>query len=281
MEGQADNNESQAVGGKAADKQGTFFPSTDPCPAPAQPGEDMHRGWFKIWRKWRDHELAQDPNGWLVFTHILCEVRRQAKYNRVAGITVEPGECDLTQQQLSEATKLSRKAIRAALSRLERYETIKTRPSKGQRQGHKRNVITVLNWRLYNGAQDGEGQSPDGNGAPSGPTKVPSPKKGEKGKKEEKTTLPADKPPKPRKPHWSEPAGSRLAKLTGCPQSGPWSFLSKLAREQTESAVLDALARFPWDRALNWKHATGWITEAAKSIHSTAPAPDDYEDRLD
>lgn len=97
----------------------------------------------------------------------------------------------------------------------------------------------------------------------------------------DQTTLPADKPPKPRKPHWSEPAGSRLAKLTGCPKNGPWSFLSRLAREQTEAAVMDALARFPWDRVLNWKHAAGWLAEAAKSIHATTPPDDDYEDRLD
>jgi hypothetical protein len=192
VEGQADNDNTQASAGVPAGSDQPTIPSTDTAGPPVASGSDMHRGWFKIWRKWRDHELAQDPNGWLVFTHILCEVRRQAKYNRSAGITVEPGECDLTQQQLSEATKLSRKAIRAALGRLERYETIETRPSKGQRQGHKRNIITVLNWHLYNGEQEDRGQSPEQNGAPKGPTKVPSPKKGKKGEKKNLPTLRVD-----------------------------------------------------------------------------------------
>jgi hypothetical protein len=214
-----------------------------------------------VWRKWRDHELAQDANGWLVFTHILCEVRRQAKYNRSVGATVEPGECDLTQQQLAEASKLSRKAVRAALERLVRYESIETRPSKGQRQGHKRNLIKVLNWHLYNGADSDKGQSPDANGASDGPTKVPSPKKGKKGKKE--TTLPEGKPPVPRPPHWSEPQGSVLKTLPGCPAKGPWSYLSKLANEHTKIVVQQALGRMP--EFTNWNHATGWLKEACRN----------------
>lgn len=129
---------------------------------------DMHRGWFKVWRKWQDHEVASDPNGWLVLTHIFCEVRRQAKFNRVSGLTVGFGECDLTQDQLSQRTRLSRKAVRAALSRLVRYETIKMRPEKGQRQGHRRNIITVINWAVYNGAQPEQGQAPGAEGATAG-----------------------------------------------------------------------------------------------------------------
>lgn len=77
------------------------------------------------------------------------------------------------------------------------------------------------------------------------------------------TTLSADKPPKPRKPHWSEPHGSRLAALPGCPAGGPWSFLSKLAREHTEAAVLSALARSAEEDFANWKHASGWIAKVA------------------
>lgn len=224
--------------------------------------------------------MASDPNATLVFLHLLTEARREPKENRRYGYTVQRGQTDLTLGQLSELTSLSVGQVRQALGRLEKYETIERSTQNGKVPA----LTTIVNFDTYN--PDTNGNSTQGSTSATderhiNDTSTTTPGEVEKGKKEEKTTLPADKPPKPRKPHWSEPAGSRLAKLTGCPKSGPWSFLSKLAREQTESAVLDALARFPWDRALNWKHATGWITEAAKSIHSTAPAPDDYEDRLD
>lgn len=90
--------------------------------------------------------------------------------------------------------------------------------------------------------------------------------------------LPPAKPAKPRKPHWSEPAGSELAKLHGCPKDGPWSFLSRLAREHTEQAVLSALANAP--PFTNWKHAAGWLTEVAKRKHLETPTEEIYEDKL-
>lgn len=97
----------------------------------------------------------------------------------------------------------------------------------------------------------------------------------------EQTTLPPASRSKPRKPHWSEPHGSRLAKLTDCPSSGPWPFLNKLAGDHTRQAVLTALAKMERAEIANWEHARGWLTQVAKSAHQTIPASDDYEDRLD
>lgn len=90
------------------------------------------------------------------------------------------------------------------------------------------------------------------------------------------TTLPPGKPaepsgnpsvsssPKPRPPHWSEPHGSALKRLQGCPKDGPWSYLGLLARKWTEAAVLAALNHQPVGGFANWKHATGWLNEAAR-----------------
>ena len=96
------------------------------------------------------------------------------------------------------------------------------------------------------------------------------------------TTLSASKPPtpsKPRKPHWSEPAGSALAGLDGCPKNGPWPLLNKLARKHTEAAVLDALSSAP--EFVNWGHAAGWLAKVAESKHANTPASQDYEDRIE
>lgn len=95
------------------------------------------------------------------------------------------------------------------------------------------------------------------------------------------TALPADKPPdavadpppkpkpkparKPRPPHWSEPYGSRLKDLDGAPKDGPWSFLAMLARKHTQNAVLGALRAGDEIGYANWKHAAGWLTEAARN----------------
>lgn len=174
MEGPSDNNATQAAGGETAGKQGTFFPSTDACPAPAQPGEDMHRGWVKLWRKWRDHEMASDPNATLVFLHLLTEARREPKVNRRYGYTLERGQCDLTLKQLAELTKLSVKEIRGALARLERYETIK----RGTQQGKQPAIITIVNFDTYNPDAPSEGSDTGSSGANKGQL----PEKGKKGK---------------------------------------------------------------------------------------------------
>lgn len=100
------------------------------------------------------------------------------------------------------------------------------------------------------------------------------------------TTLPAGKPPepkknrsvsssaKPRPPHWSEPYGSRLKTLPGAPKDGPWSFLAMLARKHTQNAVLAALRRGDEVGYANWSHATGWLTEASRRELGRGPNTD-------
>ena len=145
MVGQANNNDSQAAGGNAGMDQ-PFSPTTDPAGPPARSGEDMHRGWVKLWRKWRDHEMASDANATLVFLHLLTEARRSPKRNRRYGYTLERGQCDLTLGQLAKLTALSVKSVRGALDRLERYETI----TRGTQQGRQPAIITIVNFDRYN-----------------------------------------------------------------------------------------------------------------------------------
>lgn len=160
LTGQSDNNVAQAAGGNAS-SQGSFLPVKDSTPAPASPGERMHRGWVRLWRKWRDHEMASDPNATLVFLHLLTEARRDSKLNRRYGYTLQRGQCDLTQDQLAERTALTRKAVREALSRLEKYETI----VRGQQKGRQPAIITIVNFDRYNpDATDNGHQEGHGNG---------------------------------------------------------------------------------------------------------------------
>ena len=173
MTGPTDNNVTQDAGGNAG-KQGSFLPVTDASPAPAQPGEDMHRGWVKLWRKWRDHEMASDPNATLVFLHLLTEARREPKKNRRYGYTLERGQCDLTLGQLSELTSLSVKSVRGALDRLERYETIK----RGTQKGKQPAIITIVNFDTYNPDVSDKGNQRGDQGADKGQL----PEKVEKGK---------------------------------------------------------------------------------------------------
>jgi hypothetical protein len=75
------------------------------------------------------------------------------------------------------------------------------------------------------------------------------------------------KPARP--PHWSEPHGSRLKQLDGCPSGGPWSFIGKLAQEYTKLNVLAALAKSSSVPFTNWQHATGWLTLQCQQARTT------------
>ena len=184
MTGQADNNELQDAGGTTAGPPGAFRPVTDAHRAPASIGESMHRGWVKLWRKWRDHEMASDPNATLVFLHLLTEARREPKTNRRYGYVVQRGQCDLTLGQLAEKTKLSIKEIRAAMTRLIRYETITRSEQKGKQPA----LTTIVNFDTYNPDTTPEGNQPGKSGAQEGQeagTKRATPGEVEKGEKEE------------------------------------------------------------------------------------------------
>ncbi|MCG3185491.1 MAG: hypothetical protein ICCCNLDF_03724 [Planctomycetes bacterium] len=118
-------------------------------------------GWVKLWRSWRDHEVSRDAKAWLVLTHLLCRAAITPRVNRRLGYTLQPGQCDETEDQLAQATGLTRKEVRGSLARLGQYGTI----AKGQVQGQRRNVITLVNWAFYNpttenGAKDGAKKGP-------------------------------------------------------------------------------------------------------------------------
>lgn len=147
-------------------------------------------GWLKLWRSWLHHEVARDAKAWLVLTHILCRAAVTPRANRRLGYTLQPGQCDETEEQLAQATGLTRKEVRGSLARLGQYGTI----TKGQILGQRRNVITLVNWAFYN--PPAENRAKDG--AKEGPTKGPTkgPRKGQERAnpeevQKEKTTTPS------------------------------------------------------------------------------------------
>lgn len=106
------------------------------------------RGWVKLWRKWCDHEMASDPNATLVFLHLLTSAALDTYVNRRFGYTVQRGECDLTISQLAQIARLSRGAVREALTRLVKYGTITRSP----RHAHCPSITTIVNFNTYNHA---------------------------------------------------------------------------------------------------------------------------------
>jgi hypothetical protein len=130
------------------------------------------------------HDVARDAKAWLVLTHLLCRAAVTPRANRRLGYTLHPGQCDETEEQLAQATGLTRKEVRGSLARLGQYGTI----TKGQISGQRRNVITLVNWAFYN--PPAENRAMDG--AEEGPTKGPTkgPRKGrERADPEEPKTI--------------------------------------------------------------------------------------------
>lgn len=97
-------------------------------------------------------------------------------------------------------------------------------------------------------------------------------------------TSSTDKPSKPKRakpPHWADPYPAQLQLLEGAGgRAAVYSFLSKLAREQTEVAVLSALALSDGQKFANWKHAAGWLSKVAQSKKYQTQAEPAYEDDI-
>lgn len=115
-------------------------------------------GWLKLWRVWRDAPVSRDANAWLVMTHCLTTARFRQTWNDLFGYVLEPGETDVTNSQLVDATGLSLKEVRGALSRMEhRFDTITTRTVRGSLKGINRRIITFCNWKAYQGDELDQG----------------------------------------------------------------------------------------------------------------------------
>lgn len=102
-------------------------------------------GWLKLWRSWLNHEVARDAKAWLVLTHLLCRAVWEPRVNRRMGYTLAPGECDETLEQLASATGLTYQAVKEAIKRLVKYETIK----RTLHHNPRRTITSLVNWAFY------------------------------------------------------------------------------------------------------------------------------------
>lgn len=127
-------------------------------------------------------------------------------------------------------------------------------------------IRNYAKWNAWGGNREGAGRKSSGNqDAPLDESRVRVPASDSVSKD---ITTSGASAPKPRKPHWSEPHGSKLARLEGCPKSGPWSYLGKLAREHTQDAVLMALGQASLDDLANWNHAKGWLGRVVPTLRA-------------
>lgn len=105
--------------------------------------------------------------------------------NRRMGYTLAPGECDETLEQLASATGLTYQAVKEAIKRLVKYETIK----RTLHHNPRRTVTTLVNWASYQTdtpitPEDAPDQQPTNNRPTTDPIEVKAIQKLE----EEKTT---------------------------------------------------------------------------------------------
>lgn len=121
----------------------------------------MHRGYWRVWRKWVDHPVSRDTNAWHVMSHLCNAALVNPAKGRRGGYSLEVGESDLTHHQLELLTGLTSKAIRSALTRLVTLEVLTVRQVSGGQRGRNRNVYKLRNYAEYNGLAEPKGTNGD------------------------------------------------------------------------------------------------------------------------
>jgi hypothetical protein len=116
----------------------------------------MNNGWIKIHRKMLDWEWFLDEKTFHLFLYFLLTVNvEQKKWQRVL---VNPGQKITSYQHLSDETGLSVRSIRTSISKL------KTTGELTYQTTSKYGLVTILNWKKYQGTTDnttGERQASD------------------------------------------------------------------------------------------------------------------------
>ena len=118
-------------------------------------------GWIKLHRSITDWEWYQDANAVRVFLHLLvCANRTDKKWR---GVNVAKGQVLATRGHLSSALGIGEQSVRTALKKLERSETIKVSSNKIG------TVVTVLNWKEYQGKDNCPADPANKGGSGNGP----------------------------------------------------------------------------------------------------------------
>jgi len=130
-------------------------PKKDALP-PEEPretgGAEVAGGWVRLYRCALDSDILRV--GGLRLFGLFCCLLLEAEWKprRVNGDFLEPGQLSITLRSYATAHGLSVKELRGSLEKLRRNGTILA-----QQKAHRRTVITLVNWALYNGEGGEEG----------------------------------------------------------------------------------------------------------------------------
>ena len=107
----------------------------------------MDKGYFKIWRRLKEHPIMQDGKALSVFIYCLLHAEwkdgRKVKHARKI-ITLKAGQLTAGSYQIAHATGLSRKNVRTVTTNLKSlYGILAIEPANDN------SLITILNWNKY------------------------------------------------------------------------------------------------------------------------------------
>lgn len=108
-------------------------------------------GYIKLFRKFREWEWYSDP----VVKNVFLELLLTASYEEKEwqGIRIMPGQVITSLSSLSKSTGYSVQQVRTALNKLENSKQINKQAT------NKHSIISVENWRVYQGSCDQEQQA--------------------------------------------------------------------------------------------------------------------------
>ncbi|WP_068114407.1 hypothetical protein [Tropicimonas marinistellae] len=124
-------------------------------------------GWISAYRAIWDHSLFQgDAERVGVWLWMLMRATWRERRFKSGGeiFNLQRGQVCVSQSQICQATGVSRKRLRTLLRDLEADGAIVIEPANGSAKG--RSIITIVNYREYQGGESGEGQA----GAKAAPT---------------------------------------------------------------------------------------------------------------
>lgn len=118
----------------------------------------MQQGYIKLHRKIKEWALYDDEKCLKLFIHLLLSAtHKEMKYK---GVILKAGQTMTSIRQLMVETNLTEWQVRNCLKKLKNQNAILVKPS------HKKSLITIANWELYQIEQENSSGNPSGN--PSG-----------------------------------------------------------------------------------------------------------------
>ncbi len=113
-------------------------------------------GWFKFHRTMLDHAVWSLSEGQLkvwVTCLALANIQPKEWWDGRERTEIPAGSFITSQDHLAKAAKLSRRIVRGALTNLERIGSIRAKA-----RANRWTLIEVVNWPLYQGTGDAQGQ---------------------------------------------------------------------------------------------------------------------------